>query len=203
MSAPSEEKLLKLGVRKLSETGVRGMKVRRMCAEAQVSPGTFTAYFGTLEQFTERVLLRWYEPFREAIHRHAEADGNAYERLMAELREGIRFLRSHANVILQLLIDAGEGNIQSRRMLQHVQGEHIAMVIKTIEEAQAGGFLIPGEPTRLMLYLMGAVNFPVLAFHQFPKGVVDEIPLYTALLAATDEEECMQRLEWAMKGIRL
>lgn len=36
--------------------GVRGLKLRALCQEAGVSPGTFTAHFRNLQNFSEELL---------------------------------------------------------------------------------------------------------------------------------------------------
>ena len=96
MDIRAEERLIEIGQQWLKRGGVRGMKLRRICAEAELSPGTFTAYFPTLGEFKKKVLDNWYTPLQTEVNRIEKIEGNAKERLRTILLAVMRFFRPNA-----------------------------------------------------------------------------------------------------------
>ena len=179
------------------------MKLRRICAEAELSPGTFTAYFPTLGEFKKKVLDNWYTPLQTEVNRIEKIEGNAKERLRTILLAVMRFFRPNAGVMIQLLLDASAGEQVVSDFLQKLQGNHIFAVRRALLEAQAAGAIEQAPVELQMFYLVGAVNMPVMFYHLLP----DNMPIGTSILDslgnAVSEEMTLQRLDWALKGISL
>ena len=203
MDIRAEERLIEIGQQWLKRGGVRGMKLRRICAEAELSPGTFTAYFPTLGEFKKKVLDNWYTPLQTEVNRIEKIEGNAKERLRTILLAVMRFFRPNAGVMIQLLLDAGAGEQVVSDFLQKLQGNHIFAVRRALLEAQAAGAIEQAPVEQQMFYLVGAVNMPVMFYHLLP----DNMPIGTSILDslgnAVSEEMTLQRLDWALKGISL
>ena len=203
MDIRAEERLIEIGQQWLKRGGVRGMKLRRICAEAELSPGTFTAYFPTLGEFKKKVLDNWYTPLQTEVNRIEKIEGNAMERLRTILLAVMRFFRPNAGVMIQLLLDAGAGEQVVSDFLQKLQGNHIFAVRRALLEAQAAGAIEQAPVEQQMFYLVGAVNMPVMFYHLLP----DNMPIGTSILDslgnAVSEEMTLQRLDWALKGISL
>ena len=203
MDIRAEERLIEIGQQWLKRGGVRGMKLRRICAEAEPSPGTFTAYFPTLGEFKKKVLDNWYTPLQTEVNRIEKIEGNAMERLRTILLAVMRFFRPNAGVMIQLLLDASAGEQVVSDFLQKLQGNHIFAVRRALLEAQAAGAIEQAPVEQQMFYLVGAVNMPVMFYHLLP----DNMPIGTSILDslgnAVSEEMTLQRLDWALKGISL
>lgn len=203
MDIRAEERLIEIGQQWLKRGGVRGMKLRRICAEAELSPGTFTAYFPTLGEFKKKVLDNWYTPLQTEVNRIEKIEGNAMERLRTILLAVMRFFRPNAGVMIQLLLDASAGEQVISDFLQKLQGNHIFAVRRALLEAQAAGAIEQAPVEQQMFYLVGAVNMPVMFYHLLP----DNMPIGTSILDslgnAVSEEMTLQRLDWALKGISL
>ena len=203
MDIRAEERLIEIGQQWLKRGGVRGMKLRRICAEAELSPGTFTAYFPTLGEFKKKVLDNWYTPLQTEVNRIEKIEGNAKERLRTILLAVMRFFRPNAGVMIQLLLDASAGEQVVSDFLQKLQGNHIFAVRRALLEAQAAGAIEQAPVEQQMFYLVGAVNMPVMFYHLLP----DNMPIGTSILDslgnAVSEEMSLQRLDWALKGISL
>lgn len=203
MDIRAEERLIEIGQQWLKRGGVRGMKLRRICAEAELSPGTFTAYFPTLGEFKKKVLDNWYTPLQTEVNRIEKIEGNAKERLRTILLAVMRFFRPNAGVMIQLLLDASAGEQVVSDFLQKLQGNHIFAVRRALLEAQAAGAIEQAPVELQMFYLVGAVNMPVMFYHLLP----DNMPIGTSILDslgnAVSEEMTLQRLDWALKGISL
>ena len=203
MDIRAEERLIEIGQQWLKRGGVRGMKLRRICAEAELSPGTFTAYFPTLGEFKKKVLDNWYTPLQTEVNRIEKIEGNAKERLRTILLAVMRCFRPNAGVLIQLLLDASAGEQVVSDFLQKLQGNHIFAVRRALLEAQAAGAIEQAPVEQQMFYLVGAVNMPVMFYHLLP----DNMPIGTSILDslgnAVSEEMTLQRLDWALKGISL
>ncbi len=197
-SIGAEQRLLELGRDALARGGIRGLRVRRLCEEAGVSPGTFTSFFGTKQAFAERLLELWYEELKSAISAQREQGGTAFERLRAELKAALRFAASNAGILLQLAQDIGVGEASARALVPLAQLNHLAWLRQDILEAQAEGDIIREDPWKLLIYIIGAVNMPVAVSR------LVNLPAMQGFLAhVVSEEACMQRLDWALEGIRV
>ena len=203
MDIRAEERLIDIGQQWLKRGGVRGMKLRRICAEAELSPGTFTAYFPTLGEFKKRVLDSWYTPLQTEVKRIEKTEGSAMERLRTMLLSAMRFIRPNANVVIQLLLDASAGEQIACDFIQTLQGNHIFAVRRALLEAQASGAIVQAPVEQQMFYLLGAVNMPVMFYHLLPENLPIGTSILDSLGDAVSEEMTLQRLDWALKGISL
>ena len=201
MSKNAEQRLIEVGIDWLKRGGVRGMRLRRICAEAGVSPGTFTAYFPTLNDFCERILMAWYEPLRTAVERQSNSNICPLARLRAELSEALHFLHANAPILMQLIMDVNAGETNAFAALKLAQAGHLAQVRQALQAAQEAGFLVEGPPQHLLIFLMGAVGLPLLLFHTIEEKLPDDITIYDGLHNTVTEQALLERLDWALKGI--
>ncbi len=193
----AEQRLLELGREALARGGIRGIRVRRLCEEAGVSPGTFTSFFGTKRAFADRLLELWYEELKNAMSPHRQQAGSAFERLRAELKAALRFAGANAGILLQLVQDIAAGEASAKALVPVAQLNHLRWLREDMMEAQAAGDIIPGEPWELLIYIIGAVNMPIAISR------LVNVPMVQGLMAqCVSEESAMQRLDWALAGIR-
>ncbi len=198
----AEQRLLELGREALARGGIRGLRVRRLCEEAGVSPGTFTSFFGTRKHFADRLLEQWYEEMKNAIRPHRQQAGTAYERLRAELAAALRFAGANAGILLQLMQDIGAGEASARALIPVAELNHLSWLRQAIVEAQAEGSILPGEPADLLIYIIGAVNMPI-AISRLVNLPLRDGRVQTLISRSVSEEACLQRLDWALAGIRV
>ncbi len=198
----AEQRLLELGRKALCRSGIRGLRVRRLCEEAEVSPGTFTGFFGTKRAFADRLLSIWYDELKEAVGVHREHQGTAYERLHAELCAVIRFACSNGGIFLQLFQDIAAGEASAQALLPVAEANHLSWLQQAIRDAQNEGEIVAGEPRDLLVYLISAVNMPV-AISQLIQNSGGCDKLSRMLGQSATEDAALQRLEWALSGIRV
>lgn len=203
MKTTAEDKLLALGLQKLKSVGVRGLKLRRLCAEAGVSPGTFTSYFKTMGQYKERLLTLWYEPLCEAVHQQRVLpEGDELAHLRATLRETALFFRRNAGEVVQLFMDVNAGESSVQRLLRAAQLHHILWLKEAIAEAQQAGQIVDAPAEQVLFYLFGGTNFTTFVYHLFLPNPLPDTRNFTDMLERlVDEASILQRLEWTLKGI--
>ncbi len=196
-STGAEQRLLELGRAALARGGIRGLRVRRLCEEAGVSPGTFTSFFRTKRAFADRLLEQWYGELKVAMSPHREREGTAFERLRAELLAALNFAAANAGILLQLVQDISAGEASARALVPVAQLNHLSWLRQAITEAQSEGSIIEGEPWDLLIYIIGAVNMPVAISRLVSVSVMQGLMQHSI-----SEEACRQRLDWALAGIR-
>lgn len=204
MKRTAEDELLEIGRKWLQRGGVRGLSVRGICAEAGVSPGTFTTHFRTLGEFADRLLAEWYEPLKAAVASRRRAGGNALERLRAELHASAHFFHENAAVMMQLIIDASRSQENVQRLLHAARLTHMSWLSEAIADAQREGYIVREPVERVMLYLFGAINFPCLLYQLMPEeGLPEDAGFFQVMEGAADEKSALQRLDWALQGIMI
>ncbi len=208
----AEQRLLELGRVALERDGIRGLRVRRLCAEAGVSPGTFTAFFKTKRAFADRLLNDWYETLKAAIGPHREAEGGPYERLRAELTAVVRFAYHDIGVVRQLIQDVGAGEASVQALIRVAKINHVEWLQQAVRDAQAAGCIVSGSPWKLLAYVFGAANMPLIISNSLNTPQVcgargGKLPLSEDLRTLLEEigslDSALQRMEWALNGITL
>lgn len=205
MKTTAEDKLLALGLQKFKTVGVRGLKLRRLCAEAGVSPGTFTTHFKTMRQYTDRLLALWYEPLCEAMQKQrALPEKDALARLRGILQETARFFQRNAGEVFQFIMDISAGEPSALNLAHVARFHHILWLKEAIAEAQEAGQIVTAPVEQVLFYLFGGVNFATLAYHVFsPEALPGGRELCGVMAQLADDEAIMQRLEWTLSGIIL
>ncbi len=215
----AEQKLLELGMAELERGGIRGLRVRRLCAAANVSPGTFTAFFKTKRAFADRLLEQWYGTLKAAIGPHRKTPGSAWERLRAELEATVRFAWNNLGVLLQLAQDVGAGEASVHALVRVARLNHVEWLHQAIRDAQKDGCIVPGHPWHLLAYMFGAANMPLFIFHTLNAphafgasssaerggGHSEALQgLFAEIFAEIDGlGSALRRMEWALAGITL
>lgn len=203
MKVDAKEKLKCIGQAWLSRGGIRRLKIRPICEEAGVSPGTFTSHYRTLREFKEIILSEWYEPLRESVERESLAHGNSLEVLKAELRASIGFICRNSAVLVQLYMDAAAGEKSVIALFQETRLTHLAHIRRAVIQASKDGYLLAADGDALLSYLMGAIGLPIIVFQSMNGKLPQEIKLLERLKHSAGEVATLERMEWAINGIRL
>lgn len=203
-SESAAERLLNLGLSMLPQGGVRSLTVRGLCSLAGVSPGTFTGHFGTRAAYIDRLLERWYAPLNEAVSQHHSEAADAFTRMEHELQALVHFFRSNAGTLVQLWLDVAAGETGVETLMNLAEVHHVVWLREAIEAAQREGKIVKQPAEQLMLYLFGAANFPTMIYHMLPKVGQPATMAFVRMFSETqDEAAAMQRLRWALNGIRI
>ena len=203
MKVDAKEKLKRIGQVWLSRGGIRSLKIRPICEEAGVSPGTFTSHYRTLREFKEIILSEWYEPLRESVERESLAHGSSLEVLKAELRASIGFICRNSAVLVQLYMDAAAGEKSVIALFQETRLTHLAHIRRAVIQASKDGYLLAADGDALLSYLMGAIGLPIIVFQSMNGKLPQEIKLLERLKHSAGEVATLERMEWAINGIRL
>ena len=203
MKVDAKEKLKRIGQAWLSRGGIRSLKIRPICEEAGVSPGTFTSHYRTLREFKEIILSEWYEPLRESVERESLAHGSSLEVLKAELRASIGFICRNSAVLVQLYMDAAAGEKSVIALFQETRLTHLAHLRRAVIQASKDGYLLAADGDALLSYLMGAIGLPIIVFQSMNGKLPQEIKLLERLKHSAGEVATLERMEWAINGIRL
>jgi len=168
-----------------------------------VSPGTFTSHYRTLREFKEIILSEWYEPLRESVERESLAHGSSLEVLKAELRAAIGFICRNSSVLVQLYMDAAAGEKSVIALFQETRLTHLAHIRRAVIQASKDGYLLAADGDALLSYLMGAIGLPIIVFQSMNGKLPQEIKLLERLKHSAGEVATLERMEWAINGIRL
>lgn len=168
-----------------------------------MSPGTFTSHYRTLQEFKEIILSEWYEPLRESVERESLAHGSSLEVLKAELRASIGFICRNSAVLVQLYMDAAAGEKSVIALFQETRLTHLAHIRRAVIQASKDGYLLAADGDALLSYLMGAIGLPIIVFQSMNGKLPQEIKLLERLKHSAGEVATLERMEWAINGIRL
>jgi AcrR family transcriptional regulator len=156
--------LLKAGRKLLPETGISGLSLRRVAAEAGVNPGMFYFNFKTKRRFARLVLQEIYEEFFKDFT--VEARGEApppEERLRKAIVALTRFARDNRKLFVTMIHDVAQGNAEAIRFTGENLPRHLQAIAGLILECQRLGVIKEMPPPCAMAFLAGSVAMPVIA----------------------------------------
>jgi len=212
MSRPSrntDRRLLDAGRRLLPETGIAGLSLRKVAAEAGVNLGMFYYHFGSKRKFVRRVLQEIYEEFFKGFSLETLGEAPPIERLGKALTSLARFVRDNRKLFLSIFRGVLEEDPEAVRFVKDNLPRHIAIVAGLVERCQKQGVLRPLPVPSAMAFLAGGAIMPNLALGLIertaektspglPFGVT---PARLEPLLASDKA-IRQRVKAALKGLR-
>jgi AcrR family transcriptional regulator len=198
----SRERLLRAGLARARQGGLRQLTVRGVAADAEANLGSFVYHFGSREAFVDELIERLYAPLFERLQLSAGAGGDALENLRTVMLQLVAWLVEHRDFIAHLLLDAGAGEKAAQRFMQSMDRRHPALLLELIAQAQASGRLRREDPLHVMLFLMSTLAVPVVMFHLAGQRGLAPAPLAAALTAyTTDLDKIALRLDWALRAL--
>lgn len=167
MSRPSrntDKLLLKAGRKLLPETGIAGLSLRRVAAEAGVNPGMFYFNFKTKRRFARLVLQEMYEEFfKDFTVEVCGASVSPKERLRKAIVTLAKFARDNRRLFVMMIHDVVEEDAEAIRFSAENLPRHLQVIAGLIHECQKRGVIrelpLPGA----MAFLAGSVVMPVIA----------------------------------------
>lgn len=195
-------RILACGRRIVTRTGLRGLTVRGVAAQAKVNLGTFVYHFGTRDEFIAELMESWYAPiYSQLLTLSVEENSPPLQRIRRFLLQLAAFMAEHRSFVRNTLIDAAGDEQAAVRFLKSLMDRHPLLLLRLIREAQQAGDLPEGDPLKLGFFLFGATMFPSLWLGVLmPEGLTaDATPFARASLFTPAELE--QRFEWALQGL--
>lgn len=196
-------RILACGRRIVARSGLRGMTVRGVAAQAKVNLGTFVYHFGTREEFVTELMESWYAPiYAQLLTLSADEQSPPLQRIRRFLLRLAAFMAENRGFVRHTMIDAAGGELAAVRFVKSLLERHPLLLFRLIQEAQQAGDLPQGDPMQLGIFLFGATLFPSIWIGVLlPDALVsgDAPPWVRTSLFAPAEIE--QRFEWALHGL--
>lgn len=162
-SSKTRARILACGRRIVARSGVRGLTVRGVAAQAKVNLGTFVYHFGTREGFVTELMESWYAPiYAQLLDTSADEESPPLVRLRRFLLRLAAFLADNRRFVRNVFIDAASEQEASIEFVKSMLARHPLLLFGLIREAQAAGELRAGDPMKMGLFLFGATLFPSL-----------------------------------------
>ncbi|HAM36192.1 MAG TPA: TetR family transcriptional regulator [Elusimicrobia bacterium] len=166
MSRPSrntDQLLIQAGRKLLPETGIAGLSLRRVAAEAGVNLGMFYYNFKTKRKFTQLVLREIYDEFFRGFSVETTGDSSPMERLRKALIALARFARDNRKLFLMMLHDVIGGEAEAVRFAQENLPRHLAIIAGLIRDCQRQGLIKEVPLPSAIAFLAGSAAVPNIA----------------------------------------
>jgi AcrR family transcriptional regulator len=165
MSRPrtdADRRILKAAMELARERGCGAVSVREVCRRAKVNLGLFHYHYKSRQALVERVLQEGYREFFARLKVSVAPSLPPPDRLRGALRAIARFSRDHASLCAGMLKDALHGDRQVAAFAAEAFPHHIPIVLGIYEEGVQGGAFRRLPIPRLLAFLMGVINAPIL-----------------------------------------
>jgi TetR/AcrR family transcriptional repressor of nem operon len=202
-ASKTRTRILACGRRIVARSGLRGLTVRGVAAQAKVNLGTFVYHFGTREEFIAELMESWYGPiYAQLLTLSVDEQSPPLQRIRRFLLRLAALMAENRGLVRNTMIDAAGGELAAVRFVKSLLGRHPLLLFRLIQEAQQAGDLPPGDPVKMGIFLFGATLLPSIWIGVLlPDALVsDDAPqLLRASLFAPAEIE--QRFDWALRGL--
>lgn len=162
-SRSTDKLLIDAGRKLLPETGVSGLTLRRVAAQAGVNLGMFHYHFGSKREFSRRVLEEIYGEFFRGFAAETGAPAAPRERLRRALAALARFARDNRKIILAIVRDVMEGEPEATGFAKANIPRHMEIIAGLVRECQRRGELREMPLPLAMSFLLGAAAMPNVA----------------------------------------
>jgi AcrR family transcriptional regulator len=202
-SKRTRTRMLACGRRIVARSGLRGLTVRGVAAQAKVNLGTFVYHFGTRDGFITELMENWYAPlYAQLLNLTVDEECPPLERLRRFLLQLAAFMAENRRFLRNIMIDAAGEEQAAIRFIQSLLGRHPLLLFRLIREAQQAGELRAGDPVKTGIVLFGATLFPslwggVLLPDRMVPGEMQPLLREFAFAPA----EIGQRFEWVLQGL--
>jgi AcrR family transcriptional regulator len=202
-SSKTRARILACGRRIVARTGVRGLTVRGVAAQAKVNLGTFVYHFGTREGFVTELMESWYAPiYAQLLDTSANEEAPPLVRIRQFLLRLAAALADNRRFVRNVFIDAASEQEASIEFVKSMLARHPLLLFGLIREAQAAGELRAGDPMKIGMFLFGATLFPsMLLGVLMPERLLagDALPFVRNVF---EPEEIELRFELALFGLK-
>ncbi|MBI4676762.1 MAG: TetR/AcrR family transcriptional regulator [Elusimicrobia bacterium] len=207
MSRPSRNQdklLIQAGRKLLPETGISGLSVRKVAAEAGVNPGMFHYHFKTKRRFARMVLQEIYEEFFKGFSVESGGGSPPLERLRRALLALGRFARDNRRLFIILLHDVIEGEAEVTSFVTANFPRHIGILLGLIRECRGRGLLKKAPLPNTVAFLAGGAIAPNVGFGLLER-VSSRKPLGLAMRfiepMLVSDAAIASRVDWALAAL--
>jgi len=162
-SRNTDQALLRAGRKLLPETGIAGLSLRRVAAEAGVNPGMFHYHFKTKRRFVALVLQEIYEEFFKGFSMETSGSASPRERLRRALVALSRFARDNRGLFLMMFHDVIAGEEEAVRFARANLPRHLAIISALIRDCQEQELMAAMPVPSAVAFLAGAAAMPNFA----------------------------------------
>jgi AcrR family transcriptional regulator len=200
----TRRQLLDAGREIVRKRGFQALTVRGVAAASGANLGSFVYHFRTRDAFIAALLEDWYAPLMDSLEHVVEGRGTALERLRRAILQLVDFGAEHEMFVGRVLMAAANGDLAARRFARSLAGRHPRLLVSLVAAAGSAGEIVAEHPLQLLCFLMSSVGLPRLLASAWHGP-----PLFDRELAATlgqiarDRDRIVQRLDWAIAGIRI
>lgn len=202
-ASKTRARILACGRRIVARSGLRGLTVRGVAAQAKVNLGTFVYHFGTRDEFVAELMESWYAPiYAQLLTLSVDEQSAPLQRIRRFLLQLAAFMAENRGFVRHTMIDAAGDEQAAVRFVKSLLERHPLLLFRLIREAQAAGELPEGDPVKMGIFLFGATLFPSIWIGVLlPDALIsgDAPPFVRTALFAPAEIE--QRFEWALRGL--
>jgi AcrR family transcriptional regulator len=136
-----DKKLIAAGVELLRIGGATGLSVRKVCARVGVSPGMFSYFFRSKDDFVYQIHQQLYQYFCREISDAVERQSDPRERLIIAMLELAKISHRTRQLFLQLMRDGLNGEPAIARMQDEFVPEDLILVVRLVRVCKAEGVI--------------------------------------------------------------
>ncbi len=194
--------LLQSGRQLYAQLGATRLSVRALAQHAGANLGMFHYHFKTKDAFLRQLLDSWYEEMFTQLSTSAQQAGPPLERLREALFVLATFVRDNATVLGRVIADAAAGEAVAVAFIRSNAPRHLKLLLQLMAQAQKAGALSRVPPLQRFIFVMSAVNMPLL----IAPGV-RSLGVSPALLGAALHSQVMsdkairQRIDLTLKAL--
>jgi len=98
----TEEQWLNKGLRLLDRSGRSSLKISRLCAELNLTKGSFYHWFKSKQEFDQRLLSYWRELFTSEFIKDANHGGTSKEKLARLIEKCIEGMKDESRLEIEI-----------------------------------------------------------------------------------------------------
>lgn len=197
-----EQVLLASGQALYAELGCTRLSVRAVTQHAQVPLGMFHYHFKSKDEFLAQVLQQLYERMFSQLSERAGTDGPPLARLRLAIGFLAGFVRDHNAVLGRILADAFAGQPVVAGFVRANAPRHVGLLLTLMAQAEQAGQLAPAAPLQRMVFVMGAVAFPLLVAPRIAALGVLPAPLGAMVDGQLLSDAAIaQRIDWVLAAL--
>ena len=207
MSRPatdSAQKLIEAGRKQVYKTGLSGLSVRHVAADAKVNLGLFHYHFKSKNRFGRALLQGLYEEFFEKLTLEVSGEGTPVDRLRRVLILMGGMAREHRKLLVALFQDTVTGYQPTIEFLKANVFRHVSVVMGLVREGQTQGFLKKMPEPVAMGFLMSSVGLPSVIVEVIGRSKAKEPfgkPFVEIEKLLLSDETIALRVDMAIKGL--
>lgn len=197
-----DNKLLRAGAKLLAQSGAAGISVRKVCSLVGVSPGMFSYFFKSKDDFVYQIQQQLYQNFCRDLDAAVEGCTDPRERLATALLALAKVTHETRQLFLNLMRDGMNGEPAVTRLKEELVPTDLILITQLIRDCKKAGIIQShhSDINILSLFLGGLVA-PSL----FGESVHDCLNQHIRQLGAKkqifNEASIRERIDILMRGL--